>query len=1574
MKIFYSIIIILGLTSFNSWGQCSTGFLDNSSLINISPSGGSISKNIVFYNCNGSAFTFSAVPSWLTISSNANGSIITASASLNTSTPRFAEITCTIPSSSISFTIMVFQGSVVPNPCSISFPPIYAPYSGQVDFSISGGQKDVTPTFGGSACGGILSISNVPSWLSVNVNYGPTISYNISVSPNNGLAKRNATIIMSLPSQNIYEPVQIIQEGTGCLWYTDSDGDGWGDQVLPVLTTCSPPFTGAVANNYDNCPSVYGLDFGGCSTNSNFNWVSSLSQDIKGNTIGQTLNYFDDLGKATVSLSKDFVQNRIWGTETIYDDFGRPDKTSFIAPSPSNSFDKVNFFKTPAQILASAIPVNQNVGTITTSQTIQVSNTLTANGLISGLNVTFIAGSSIILGNGFKVSASADSSFKAVIAVAPNASANDKLANYYSDSNTLEPYQATATQPFSQNNYDSLNPGNVINVVGGNKINGEWKTGYSYTVPAAQEMYYVYGSDYYEGAIVAGKEEVITKFYKSVSVDANGVENVAFSDGEGKVLASARSGGASSYPVVSLIGTQGFVDVHIPAGISSAQITLIDGDLLYNVYDLKTGLITTSLTGGNAYRIEAKTPPTTDPKTYITITGGVPTYDAGALGIVYSVNYYDYSLNVYNKTGQLLKSVQPNGYVANASIVAVPTYMASGATAFISTYTYNALGQVIQASSPDEGTSKFAYRQDGQIRYSQSALQSDTKVSYTDYDTYGRPIESGVITIATGIWATANTNADTVALIGTLAQRSEQTFTVYDDTANTLTSVPLPTTPTNLTLTGVLTTAGIPTANYTQNNLSGNVAVTYTKPGATITAITWYSYDIYGRSEWMVQYNEDLGAKTIHYEYDYKGNVKKVLYQKDKVTELFVHKYIYDRNDVLKKVQTSINTTTFNTQAYYSYYLTGELKRVSLIDQVEDLDIISGEGVTQGMQGIDYVYTLGGALKSINHPSLEATKDPGGDANDVFGITLDYYPGDYLRSGRNITASPTAGADYNGNIKASRWTNKGISEDMTGTVANTKGYLYNYDRNNWLTAATFGTADASTATISPATKHKEGNLTYDANGNIRTLQRTDASGTVQDNLTYNYTNTGNNQLNNVTDAIAATVATTDIDSQASGNYTYDAIGQMTANIQENLTYYYNTQGLVTQVNKGANLVVKFFYNERGQRIKKESYATTGSFGLISTDYYALDLSGNTMAIYNKIGTAAIVQKDLPIFGLSRLGVYNRASAISSYEITDHLGNVRAVIQKVTGTPQIKSFADYYPFGEQLLGRNSNSGNYRYAFQGQELDTELGMEAFQLRLWDGRIGRWLSPDPMGQYASPYLGMGNNPVNMIDSDGGIAFNAAAALIGAAISGGISAYTQYQQTGKIDIARVVTASAFGALAGFTLNPAGIAAAGSLGDVADQYIEHRGDVSKINITKSLAAGGAAIGTFGLTKVITSKTTIGLVYRVLDKVTEKTGIYYGRVVTGSVFSPSQLSKNSISIVNYFDKGVSIGTGYFAASKTFSDGFSNDYVKDWAKNQYNRFNSMSQQMMNQMMNRSNTFRKGSYLITIEPGTYNFLAE
>lgn len=69
----------------------------------------------------------------------------------------------------------------------------------------------------------------------------------------------------------------------------------------------------------------------------------------------------------------------------------------------------------------------------------------------------------------------------------------------------------------------------------------------------------------------------------------------------------------------------------------------------------------------------------------------------------------------------------------------------------------------------------------------------------------------------------------------------------------------------------------------------------------------------------------------------------------------------------------------------------------------------------------------------------------------------------------------------------------------------------------------------------------------------------------------------------------------------------------------------------------------------------------------------------------------------------------------------------------------------------MPGRNI-VGDYRYNYQGQELDPETGKVAFELRLYDSRINRWLTVDPYGQHHSPYLSMGNDWVNSIDPDGG------------------------------------------------------------------------------------------------------------------------------------------------------------------------------------------------------------------------------
>ena len=75
------------------------------------------------------------------------------------------------------------------------------------------------------------------------------------------------------------------------------------------------------------------------------------------------------------------------------------------------------------------------------------------------------------------------------------------------------------------------------------------------------------------------------------------------------------------------------------------------------------------------------------------------------------------------------------------------------------------------------------------------------------------------------------------------------------------------------------------------------------------------------------------------------------------------------------------------------------------------------------------------------------------------------------------------------------------------------------------------------------------------------------------------------------------------------------------------------------------------------------------------------------------------------------------------------------------------------------GRKHSVGSgYRYGFNGKEKDNEVKVEGNQLdfgsRVYDSRIGRFLSTDPLQKKypsESPYIFSGNSPITMKDVDG-------------------------------------------------------------------------------------------------------------------------------------------------------------------------------------------------------------------------------
>jgi len=117
----------------------------------------------------------------------------------------------------------------------------------------------------------------------------------------------------------------------------------------------------------------------------------------------------------------------------------------------------------------------------------------------------------------------------------------------------------------------------------------------------------------------------------------------------------------------------------------------------------------------------------------------------------------------------------------------------------------------------------------------------------------------------------------------------------------------------------------------------------------------------------------------------------------------------------------------------------------------------------------------------------------------------------------------------------------------------------------------------------------------------------------------------------------------------------------------------------------------------------------------------------------------------------------------NYELTNHLGNVLAVIsdKKIlldsVFQADVISANDYYPFGMTIESRSFSSEEYRFGFQGQESEKELfdgNGSFFKYRISDNRLGRFFSIDPLASkypWNSPFAFSENKLINGRELEG-------------------------------------------------------------------------------------------------------------------------------------------------------------------------------------------------------------------------------
>lgn len=498
-----------------------------------------------------------------------------------------------------------------------------------------------------------------------------------------------------------------------------------------------------------------------------------------------------------------------------------------------------------------------------------------------------------------------------------------------------------------------------------------------------------------------------------------------------------------------------------------------------------------------------------------------------------------------------------------------------------SAYAYDDIGRLVASFTQDEGKTEYKYNDANQIRYKQDEVQrADSKFSFINYDEFGRVSN-------TGEYSYVGVAGGEAYFLSSLGLNSAPSSGVYTDVGSS-TWINRNYIAENASNVADRISYFYDNADpsFPSNTYSG-YAQTFT--GATVSHIaynggankTWFGYDEYGRTKWVLKNINGLGYKTFDYRYNLLGKLQVVAYQKDDANESFYHKYIYDRDMRLSEVYASptgtttggdidLTTSLATKMATYKYYLHGPLKRVELGNK---------------LQGIDYVYTIQGWLKSINDPSI-GKRDPGQDGHlvfignsqspqqqfnpnyyltdpnqtsfDAFGMTLDYFPGDYTRENTlvqtyehpHFTLPSTSGngnngigngedgpiipqvenpADYinfgsiephyNGLIQSVRYRDLTgfasldqfnlASNAIAGPTNQQRMQLFDYDEQYRLKSSIYGKvenvgdfnnylgSDPNYQRVSflPVADYLEWGLTYDLNGNIQTLKRNgEASG------------------------------------------------------------------------------------------------------------------------------------------------------------------------------------------------------------------------------------------------------------------------------------------------------------------------------------------------------------------------------------------------------------------------------------------------------------------------------------------------
>ena len=415
-------------------------------------------------------------------------------------------------------------------------------------------------------------------------------------------------------------------------------------------------------------------------------------------------------------------------------------------------------------------------------------------------------------------------------------------------------------------------------------------------------------------------------------------------------------------------------------------------------------------------------------------------------------------------------------------------------------------------------------------------------------------------------------------------------------------------------------------------------------------------------------------------------------------------------------------------QADYGYLGTGELTRIGYP---------SAPGAGQAPMVVTYGYDLLGQLTRIGTPEVPdrfasyAYNANGGLEREVIGLA-----GPDRVSRRYQVNSPGWPVSIESDAlteKISYWETPGYDGaryydgraarlDLTSSAGLEESWLLAYHRDGRLRVAQCLNAPQYSIGVGQP-------ISYDGNGNLLAAE----DGGTSRAFAYE---PGTDRLSSV--------------SPGSGTYSYDPSGAITGTpdprhlrLETDLV-----SGLVTGIATTQGRHLDLTYGLDTHRLLSDLRDVDG--GSLATRSYLFGSGDAPLAerVTGPDGGSEITY----VYGVG--GMVGLISGdVQAGVVRDRLGSSRLLVAE--GGDLLGGYS-YRPFGDSLGGvTGSRPDLLRYRFTGQEWDEVTGLYNYGARLYDPVTYRFYQPDPASSELSPYVFVADDPVNLVDPDGELAF---------------------------------------------------------------------------------------------------------------------------------------------------------------------------------------------------------------------------